>query len=215
MSRSANVLSIQTLKDFKISMINFARGGAQCARAASTWSCGGCATGWSATSSATGRCRSSGGQEEVMQARTDLHRRKITPAGQRRRLRHRAEGSAPRGDEAAPDRRGEGGDGQEADPAAPPRDRRVPLALAAAGRPPRRRVRKSLGRPGADDPVAGSLPARTTAPTAPRIEPVAAASGAGRPRPAASGRHPADGGRAPTPAATGTAAAAETNANPA
>ena len=40
MSESANVLSVQTLKDFKLAMCNFAED-ARNSSAASTWSCAG------------------------------------------------------------------------------------------------------------------------------------------------------------------------------
>ena len=56
MADQAKVLSVQALKDFRVSLINFVEE-ARNALAASTWNCSGCATGWSAISSRTGRCR--------------------------------------------------------------------------------------------------------------------------------------------------------------
>ena len=62
MSRSANVLSVQALKDFKVVMANFAEE-ARNSSAGLTWSCAGCATGSSATSSVTGSRRSRSGRK--------------------------------------------------------------------------------------------------------------------------------------------------------
>ncbi len=95
--------------------------------------------------------------EEVMQARSDLHRRKISQQGsdavsdseQKEALREAMRRLRIAEEKVAAD--------QAADPAAPPRDRRVSLALAAAGRPHHRRLREVAQRAGADGPVAGGL----------------------------------------------------------
>ncbi len=156
MSRSANVQSVQTLKDFKNAMITFAED-ARNALSGVDMDLRRMRDLLERDQLGYWQAQVKRRKEELMQARADLHRRKISQQGSDASLRHRAEGGPARGDAAAPGRRGEGGADQAADPAAPPRDRRVPLALAAAGRPPHRRVRASLDRVERMVIVAGSL----------------------------------------------------------
>ena len=107
MSQSANVLSAQTLKDFKIAMINFAEearnslsGVDMELRRMRDWLERDQLGYWQAQIKKR--------QEDLMQARADLHKPQDLPAGQRRRLRRRAERGPARRHATAAGRRGKG-----------------------------------------------------------------------------------------------------------
>ncbi len=105
MSRSANVLSVQTLKDFKIAMINFARGGAQLRSSGVDMELRRMRDWLERDQLGYWQAQVKRRNEELMQARADLHRRKIrsrgatpspTPSRRRRCARRRAGSGSPR-----------------------------------------------------------------------------------------------------------------------
>ena len=138
--------------------------------AAWTWSCAGCATGSNETSSATGSRRSSGAQEDLMQARADLHKRKISQQGSDAVSDAEQKEALREATRNAEDRRGKACARQAADSAVASRDRRVPLAFPAAGRPSFRGVRKKPVHAREDDRARSRPISRWQAPTAPVFE---------------------------------------------
>ena len=85
-------------------------------------------------------------QEDLMQARADLHRRKLSQQGSDAVSDADQKEALREAQKRLTGRRGESRAGQAADSAAPPRDRRIPLAFSAAGRPSRGRIREEHGR---------------------------------------------------------------------
>ena len=167
MSKSANVLSVQTLKDFKLAMINFAEearnslsGVDMELRRMRDWLERDQLGYWQSQIKKR--------QEDLMQARADLHKRKISQQGsdavsdaeQKEALRE-----ATRELRVAEEKLAHG---QAADSSAPPRDRRIPLAFSAAGRPSFGRVREEPVHSREDDRLAGGVPG-TARPRRPRV----------------------------------------------
>ena len=157
MSKSANVLSVQTLKDFKLAMCNFAEearnslsGVDMELRRMRDWLERDQLGYWQSQIKKR--------QEDLMQARADLHKRKISQQGsdavsdaeQKEALRE-----ATRRLRVAEEKLAHG---QAVDSAPPPRDRRIPLPFPAAGRPSFGRVREEPVHSGKDDRFAGGVP---------------------------------------------------------
>ena len=92
--------------------------------------------------------------EDLMQARADLHRRQLSQQGsdavsdadQKEAVREAQKRLRVAEEKVAA--------GQAAHPPTASRDRRIPLALSAAGRPPLRGIREEHGRARKDDPGA-------------------------------------------------------------
>ena len=167
MSKSANVLSVQTLKDFKLAMCNFAEearnslsGVDMELRRMRDWLERDQLGYWQSQIKRR--------QEDLMQARADLHKRKISQQGsdavsdaeQKEALREATRRLRIAEEKLAMVKR--------LIPAPPPRDRRIPLPFPAAGRPSFRRVREEPVHSGEDDRLAGGVPG-AAAPTAPAI----------------------------------------------